>query len=39
LLEKIKYDLEIARTDNDVDMRYVVACLALKTSILAWPHA
>jgi inositol-hexakisphosphate/diphosphoinositol-pentakisphosphate 1-kinase len=21
LLEKIKYDLEIARTDNDVDMR------------------
>lgn len=23
LLEKIKYDINIARTDNDVDMRYV----------------
>jgi inositol-hexakisphosphate/diphosphoinositol-pentakisphosphate 1-kinase len=40
LLEKIKYDLEIARTDNDVDMRYVcgvAACLLLNTSVLARP--
>ena len=24
LLEKIKYDLSVARTDNEVDMRYMV---------------